>query len=211
MARRRPIIVALVVALAFSPFGLAGAASSATGSSTTGHPGQVGIPGTDATQSASTRRTLTCANNTGGGNGRVASNVLSLAGVAFLGVFRDVSGSVERLPTGLYWEKSYIEIPRVRNGKVAVVVTVRRISGSNVGLSWGDQSTVTTSTRADSLSSPRSVLKIQQLRLQLCGTSAGFPGGFVFAGPTSCVQLTVSQGSSHATSRLSFGGLPCPA
>jgi hypothetical protein len=160
---------------------------------------------------AASIRTLTCTDNDGASS-TIPSDALRLNGIAFLGTSPNSSNPVEHLANGHYWSKSFISIvptDQTRHLHSDALIEISTISGSRIGLDWGTQSS-SDATHVYS-SSPSSVLRVRELRLDRCGTDEGFPGGFLLSGSSACVRLTIQNGSGSSKSReITFGTGVCP-
>jgi hypothetical protein len=142
-------------------------------------------------------RTLGCADSTGVCDGTVSPSFLSLGDVAFNGLSRSGSEPLEQLPDRLLWYKVFIDIPKTSHRKIAV--SVRPLTKGRIGMNWGTESVSGSSTY-----STKTSLRVDTLRIDVCGGSAGFPGGFVMTQPM-CARVIVTEGRTQLPHEVDFG------
>jgi hypothetical protein len=152
-------------------------------------------------------RQVGCAENTGVGNGSVQAGTLKIGPIYFSGVISGALLPLETLKGGLLWYKSYIDIPRSHGQRLSV--SVGSLTGGSVGLAWGTQSVSAPSSTVSPSTAAASSLHVRNLTLTLCGSSGGFPGGFLMTRPV-CARVTVSTGDTRRNALLAFGGATCP-
>lgn len=126
--------------------------------------------------------------------------------VALIGVSDMGMQTLQRLGSGILWDKTYVDVLNTKQPHVEI--TVRSLTTGEIGLDWGTQS-MSTSGHVDY--SQSSNLHNTALTLPLCESrSAGFPGGFVMTRPL-CARVTVSAGKLQQSSQVSFGAALCPS
>ncbi len=152
-------------------------------------------------------RPVGCAENTGVGNGSVQAGTLKIGPIYFSGVIVGAPLPLETLKGGLLWYKSYIDIPRSHGQRLSV--SVSSLTGGFVGLAWGTQSVSAPSPTVSPSTAAASSLHVRNLTLTLCGSSGGFPGGFLMTRPV-CARVTVSTGGTRHYALVPFGRATCP-
>jgi hypothetical protein len=122
--------------------------------------------------------------------------------VAFNGLFSGVPQSLEQLPNGLWWDKTYLDIPRDTHKKIAI--SIRPLTEGRVGLNWGTQDLNEKPGTAS-----KGSLEIETLHLLICNGSGGFAGGFVLTQPL-CAEVVLHEGTKAFSRQLQFGNADCP-
>jgi hypothetical protein len=147
-------------------------------------------------------RTLNCSASTGVGDGSISPDYLTLGDVAFNGLFPNRSQTLETLPSGLLWDKTYIDVPKTLHQKISI--SVRPLTSGAIGLNWGTQDVNESPGSASSTS-----LHVKSLHLDICGGSGGFAGGFVMTKPL-CARLSMIAGGDKVSRLVEFGQAECP-
>lgn len=147
-----------------------------------------------------------CTEDMGAGQGNLAPGTTRVGHVALIGVVENEPLALQRLGTGVFWYKAYLDV--LRPGVRHIEISVRSLTGGEIGLDWGNQSL--SAVHQTHLSTVDS-LKVTALTLLLCGSpTAGYPGGFVMTKPL-CAEVTVTVGQISERAHLPFGAALCPA